>query len=396
MTWTLAMVNAFYHPYIGGSEKHMYELSRRLAKKHNVVVITSRLEDTPEYEEIDGVKIHRLDARLLKLPHIYPPPYPICKEVYPAIEHLHKKYNFDFINIHGRWFPSFNKAVYFGKKNGIKTVLTLHNGKPTGIDPLTSLLGLTYDGLRGKHLLGSVDRIISVSEAVREEMGAYGIDKSKITPIHNGVDTSVFRRTKPKFRDEYPQFERIVLYLGRMIEQKGLPYLLEAAERIHQKRPEVGFLMVGKGKKKEQLMKTVRKRGMDDYVVFPGFIDEKELPALYSSADLYVLPSLWEVLPISLLEALSVGLPLVSTDAGGNAEIVMDGVNGYVIWKKDSAALQKRILDLLSNDKKREEMGRMSREIALKKFDWDIIAEKTERFYTDWYEGTGGKTGNKR
>ena len=388
MTWTLAMVNAFYHPYVGGSEKHMYELSRRLARKHNVVVITSRLENTPEYEEIDGVKVHRLDAQLLKLPHIYPPPYPICKDVYRAIEQLHKKYGFDFINIHGRWFRSFNKAIYFGKKNDIKTVLTLHNGKPTGIDPLTSFLGLTYDNISGKRLLRSVDRIISVSEAVREEMGAYGIDKSKITPIHNGVDTAVFRRTKPKFRDEYPQFERIVLYLGRMIEQKGLPYLLEAAERIHQKEPEVGFLMVGKGKKKEQLMEMVRKRGMENYVIFPGFVDESDLPALYSSADLYVLPSLWEVLPISLLEALSVGLPLISTDAGGNAEIVKDGVNGYVVQKRDSAALEERIIRLLSDDKRREKMSRTSRKIAIKEFDWDIIANKTEKFYNAWYENS--------
>ncbi len=386
MSWTLAMVNAFYHPYIGGSEKHMYELSQRLARKHEVVVITSRLEDTPEYEELNNVKIHRLDARLLKLPHIYPPPYPLCKEVYPAMEQLNRKYGFDFINIHGRWFRDFNRAIYFGKKNGIKTVLTLHNGKPTGIDPLTSLLGLTYDSIRGKKLLRSVDRIISVSEAVKREMGGYGIDTGKITPIHNGVDTSVFRRTKPKFRDEYPQFDKIVLYLGRMIEQKGLPYLLDAAERIHEKDDSVGFLMVGKGEKKEQLMKTVRKRGMEKYVIFPGFIEEKDLPALYSSADLYVLPSLWEVLPISLLEALSVGLPLVSTDAGGNAEIVKDGINGYVVGKRDPRALEERIENLLADEEKRDEMGRKSREIALNEFDWDIIAERTERFYTEWHE----------
>ncbi len=392
MTWTLAMVNAFYHPYIGGSEKHMYELSRRLARKHNVVVITSRLENTPEYEEIDGVKIHRLDARLLKLPHIYPPPYPICKEVPAAIERLHKKYGFDFINIHGRWFPSFNRAIYFGKKNGIKTVLTLHNGRPGGIDPATTLFGTIYESLWGKKILRDVDRIIAVSEGVKKEIANYGIDEKKMHVIHNGVDTAMFTPTEPKYRERYADgFDHLLVFSGRIVKQKGLEHLLEAMKLVIKEYPKTRLLIIGKGSLRQELEKKARKAGIRDNVMFLGFLPENEMAYIYSSSDLFILPSISEPFGMVLVEAMASGLPCIGTEVGGIPEIIRDGDSGFIVPPKDPEKLAARIIEVLSDETLRKKMGRKGREIALKKFDWDIIAEKTERFYTDWYEVTGNK-----
>ena len=255
------MVNAFFHPYIGGTEKHMYELSRRLAKKHYVMVITSMLENTPSYENIDGVEVHRLKTSMLKMPHIHPPPYPLLKEkIVPFIEEIKREHGIDVVNIHGRWFPRFNKAIWYAEKNNIPTTLTLHNGRPLGIDKVTSALGTVYDMCEGKKVLKTVSKIIAVSQAVKYDIVNYKLPPEKIHVIHNGVDTARFNpQAKPKFRDEYG-FENTLLYVGRMIPQKGLTYLLSAMKILQKTSPDTGLLMVGSGKDRVKLKKLSRER----------------------------------------------------------------------------------------------------------------------------------------
>jgi glycosyltransferase involved in cell wall biosynthesis len=125
---------------------------------------------------------------------------------------------------------------------------------------------------------------------------------------------------------------------------------------------------------------------LNDNVIFPGFIPEEQLPDLYSSADIFVLPSLWEVLPISLLEALACGAPLLVSDAGGNPEVVENGVNGFVFRKGDTKELAKKMKALISDSKMRERMGRESRRIAVERFDWELIAKQTLKYYRESYD----------
>ncbi len=101
----LLMVNGFYHPYSGGTENHMYELGKRLARTEEVHVLTSMLPEAPLAEEdVEGVKVHRVKAHFKKIPGLYPPPYPKAREARKAVERLDQEHGFDFINLHGRWF----------------------------------------------------------------------------------------------------------------------------------------------------------------------------------------------------------------------------------------------------------------------------------------------------
>ncbi len=387
MSWTLAMVNAFYHPYIGGTEKHMYEIGRRLARKHDVIVITSKLEGTKPYEESEGVNIHRLNTKLLKLPHLYPPPYPICKGIYGEMEELHKRYGFDFINLHGRWFPSFNRSVKFGRERGINTVLTLHNGSPYGIDPLTTFFGGLYENLQGKRVLRDVDRIIAVSEGVKREIAVYGIDKAKMRVIHNGVDTRKFSPKKPKYREKYGEgFDHLLLFSGRLVKQKGLEYLFEAMKLVVREQPRTRLLIMGKGSMRSKLERRAKRLGVEKNILFTGFLPEKEIPYIYSSADLFVLPSISEPFGIVLVEAMASGTPCVGTEVGGIPEIIRNGVNGFTVPPRKPEKMASRILEILSDESLRKKMAKRSREIAVKEFDWEVIAKRTERFYRDWLE----------
>ena len=375
------MVNAFFHPYIGGTEKHMYELGRRLAKQEDLYVLTSRLKNTKEYEELENMKIFRVKAKEYKMPLIYPPPLVIARDARKKIEKLDKEIDFDVFNLHGRWFPDFGHVVKYANRKGKLVTLTLHNGRPVGISPLVTVLGTSFDIAYGKKLLKKVDKIIAVSSAVREDISKYGLNKDKIVVIHNGVDTEVFKPSERVFKEQYEGCDNLLLFVGRIIEQKGLDHLIDAMPRILKEYPSTKLLIVGKGKMKPRLIKKVKKMDLNKEVIFPGFIDEELMPNLYSSADVFVLPSLWEVLPIALLEALSCGAPLLASDAGGNPEIVENGKNGFIFEKRNDEELIEKLRIMLDDHTLRKNMRRESRETALKKFDWDLITAKTSDFY---------------
>ena len=93
MKWNIAMVNGFFYPYIGGTEKHMYELGRRFAKNNNIVVLTSQLKNTQNQEKLQDMNVYRVNAKLMKIPKIYPPPYPRTNEIPGMINKLNNHIN---------------------------------------------------------------------------------------------------------------------------------------------------------------------------------------------------------------------------------------------------------------------------------------------------------------
>ncbi len=383
----LCMVNGYFHPFVGGSEKHMYELGRRLARTEGVSVVTSLLEGTKEYEEIEQMKVHRLPTKHYKMPVIYPPPMPVTRGIEAKLAELDGKHNFDAFNLHGRWFSSYNRVVNYANKNRKLMVLTLHNQRPLGISAPISIAGTFWDKVKGKKVLRDVDRIIAVSAASKKDIMEYDLDEKKIAVIHNGVDTEFYKPSNASFQDKYKDgFDHLLIFVGRIIQQKGLTYLIDAMPGVLKEHPKTRLLIVGKGKIKNKLKEKVRKMGLSKYVLFPGFIPESQMPELYSSADVFVLPSLWEVLPIALLEALASGSPLLASDAGGNPEIVENDKNGYIFEKANTPHLIEKLNVMLSDEKSRAEMKKKSREIALEKFDWEIIKNQTLAFYKDAME----------
>jgi glycosyltransferase involved in cell wall biosynthesis len=375
------MVNAFFHPYLGGTEKHMYELGRRIAREEEVFVYTSLLDGTERFEDLEGMKIFRTKARFYRMPLIYPPPFVLARRVKREISELDRKFDFDVFHLHGRWFPDFGHAGKYAKERKKLFMLTLHNARPLGISTPITAIGALYDELYGKKLLRMADRIIAVSNFVKWDIARYGVDGTKIEVIHNGVDTSFFKPSEKTFREKYSHFDTIFLYLGRLIKQKGLPYLIHAMAEVVRECPRTGLLIAGAGEERNKLEALVGRLAMEKNVAFLGFVPEEQLPNLYSSADAYVLPSLWEVLPISLLEAMACGIPLLVSDAGGNPEVVEDGINGFVVRKADSSALAQKMKTLIADPEMRRRMGKESRRIAVEKFDWDLAARKTLDYY---------------
>ncbi|RZJ75333.1 MAG: glycosyltransferase, partial [Flavobacterium sp.] len=131
-------------------------------------------------------------------------------------------------------------------------------------------------------------------------------------------------------------------------EQKGIRYLIEAAKRVCAELPKARFVVAGDGPLRGALEDMGRASGLGERLTFLGF--RRDIPELISSFDVYALSSLWEGLPLALLEALAIGKPIVATRVGGNPEIVEDGENGFIVPPRDADALARALVRVALDD----------------------------------------------
>ena len=383
-TMKICLVNALFHPFSGGVEKHMLELSRELANLGvDVSVLTARIDGTPSFELIDGVKIYRIPCISLKVPGLYPPPLVISPLFYGHLKKLDRDQHFDIIHLENRFFVDFDTAALYAKIHNKPFMMTIHNARPVGISLPITVFGTAYDLLIGRWPFVLADRIVAVSEWVKYDIAKYHIDEEKIVPVHNGINVSSFKATDAmNVREKYGIGRGpMLLFVGRMITQKGVPYLIEAMPLILKEHPDTKLLLIGRGSTLASLKKKVSAMGLENSVIFSGYMSEESLKEAYGTCDIFVLPSVWEVLPIAILEAMSSSKPIVCTDAGGNKELVVDGLNGHVVPMRDPAALAQKVNALISDPEAMARMGKASRRRAEEEFDWKLIAAQTIKVY---------------
>jgi glycogen synthase len=381
----VCLVNALFYPFSGGVEKHMLELSRELVKQGvDVTIVTARIEGTQAYEEMDGVRVHRVPCMSLKVPGFYPPPMIFSPFFMRHLKKLDDENEFDIIHLQNRFFVDFDMAALYARLKKKPFMMTIHNARPLGISLPITVFGSAYDWLIGRWPFAMADRIIAVSEWVKSDIARYHIDEKKIIPVHNGINVSSFKPSAAtNVRKQFGIDGPMLLFVGRMITQKGVPYLLDAMPLVLLKHPDAKLLLVGRGSALDGLKNKVSAMGLEKSVIFSGYLTEEMLKEAYGTCDLFVLPSVWEVLPIAILEAMSSSKPVVCTSAGGNAELVKDGLNGYVVPVRSPEALAYGINALLDDPEKMKAMGRAGRRRSEDEFDWKLIAAKTRQVYED-------------
>jgi len=200
------------------------------------------------------------------------------------------------------------------------------------------------------------DRVITVSEKNIEELLRYRIPKAKIRVIDNGIDMDRFNREiqAGAIKKELGLLEnsKVVGTIGRLGDEKGQIYLLQAARGVVEKEKSVRFLIVGDGPLREYLKEETAKLGIADSVTFTGY--RQDIPELLSAMDLFILPSIKEALPMVLLEALAARKAVIATRVGAIPKVV-NNENGIMVDPGDAAGLQDAILSLLANEEKRRE-----------------------------------------
>jgi glycosyltransferase involved in cell wall biosynthesis len=164
--------------------------------------------------------------------------------------------------------------------------------------------------------------------------------------------------------------------VGRLTEQKGYIYLLKAVGIIKESRSNVNFSIIGDGPDFNKLQKLIEDFNLSDKIKLMGF--HSDIPNILSKWHIYIQPSLWEGLCITVVEAIASGLPVVATNVGGIPESVIDGYNGFLVPPKDPKALAEKIIELVDNPELRTKMGERSRKIAEEKYSLDNMVNKIE------------------
>ena len=214
------------------------------------------------------------------------------------------------------------------------------------------------------------DRIVTVSEFHRDWAIRMGIGRpDQVVAIPNGVPVERARpeRSRQEVRAELGVGDGLlVLSTGRLAEQKGLEYLIRAAPLVRAEVPSVRFVIAGDGPLEQPLARLVADLGLEETVRLLGF--RADVGDLLAASDLVALPSLWEGLPVSLLEAMAAGKPVVTTAVGGNREVTNDGEAAVLVPPKDPVRLAGAIRMLATDRSRLDEVGRKGRAVQQERY----------------------------
>lgn len=429
-----------FPPYIsGGLGTHCYELVRSLASRG--AKVSFYMPQRPSHYDVPGVRItgvdvasEQLDIRILKKAgiKIKKIPYAHLFGPYPAVQMgpyeapgvilgpysgqvmisrgrlppdvgirimnkraIEENYGWDFFEIVSRYnervvleamedrfdlihthdWITVQAGITLKKLTGKPLVFTVHSteyDRTANIYPLDWIVDIEKQGLR------EADLVITVSELMKRQLvERYGANPDKIRVVYNAIDASKFSVRINK--DEIGVKDNLVLFLGRLSKQKGPIFFLRAAKRALEKEPNIKFVVAGKGDLLPQLINEAFRLGIQDKIIFTGYVPDEELKKLYAMADLYVAPSVSEPFGITILEAMASGTPAIISKTSGVSEVVHHCFK-VDFWDTDEMA--NKIISVIRHKVLRDTLLRnMEREV--KTINWGKTAEDTMRVYEE-------------
>jgi 1,2-diacylglycerol 3-alpha-glucosyltransferase len=359
-------------------------IDRFIERGHNVTIVTSKCRSRETVEKRENLTVYRFPSFTLpKSEGEYAFSFPSFHSFH-RIRQIYETEGIDVLHCH---IPSFLSlaCVLEARKKGLPSIATNHLLSETFSRNLffdsTKFNKFFYKIVNSFYNL--VDLVLCPSIYGLRTLRRYGLKPNALV-VSNGIELGKFN---PNVNHE--QFDREfglkeenkkILYVGRLMEEKGLDVLLNAYNIVETKVPDTNLVIVGKGHLQQNLEDQASKLGLKN-VIFTGFVSDSLLKQAYASSDLFVLPSYAEIQPLVLLEAMSMGLPAIGTSVGGIPEMILDGRNGYVLKPGDHEGLAERIITILKNDALRKEFSRNSLLIA-RRHDIEKSTDKLESLYS--------------
>jgi len=384
---TVMMLTWEYPPrIIGGISQHIYNLYKSLAKNGaNVYVVTCDFPGAPQHESTDGVEVYRIDSYKNPAPDfatwVYLMNVNMQKEaaalarslggqidIFHAHDWLVATAGIGLKHVFRKPFFATIHSTEIGRRNGIHTDYErmIHETEAW----------LTYEAWK---VICCSDYMIS------HVRWAFGLPPDKLVMVPNGVNFAAYAKAEKEdlsqFRNRFalPQ-EKIVLFVGRLVFEKGAHVLVSAVPKVLEKL-DAKFVIVGNGYMKDQLSDLVRGMGIAHKVMFTGFVDDETLRKLQKCADVSVVPSLFEPFGIVALEAMAAGSPVVVSDTGGLSEIVNHDVDGVKVYAGNPDSLAWGITRVLTDEGFANRLRTNAHKKVQEKYNWDTIAQQTKTVY---------------
>lgn len=360
------MISSEFPPSCGGIGHYVYYLSRELINAGNdVSVILSGKKDKTYFNDKIQVKELGLFGRS-------PMNRPIFRR---RLNKLIARDKPDIVHLHYGALPHIQCDC--------PVIVTAHwcsrEGIPIFYRPIRNLDAFLKNILLPLYIriesnfFRSFKNVFVVSNSLREELKKHYNVNSDV--IGNGVDVDKFNENNTVKKD-------FILYTGKFDFGKGLIDLLEIAEMLKESHPDVKVIMIGNGSIKKKIDKIIRKKKLFNVKVL-NHLPHDELLEYYRCSKVYVLPSYYEGLPTTILEAMACKLPVVASNISGIPELVEEGVTGYMLSPGDKKGFYRRIVELHEDPEKRKFFGEKGRERVMEKFTWSGIAKNMVEKYEE-------------
>lgn len=309
---------------------------------------------------------------------LYPPGSGIFAEVERFTEQVVRRLaHTDFDLIHAHDWMTFPAGVALARSTGCPLVVHVHSLEQ---DRSGIFRDLTIEQVE-RFGVEAADRVITVSHFTRRAVERHHkIAPAKLRVVHNGVYPRESIQTY-RLRDTWPK--QVVLFLGRITYQKGPEYFVEVAARVATQLPDVIFVVAGAGDMEPAIQARVRHLGLESRFRFPGFLAGDELEQAFSTADLYVMPSVSEPFGLTALEAVNFDTPVLVSNQSGVAEVLSSALK-VDFW--DIEGMSSLIVAALQNEDLRRELVRRAK-AELRQLHWGVAAEKTEAVYREVLRG---------
>ncbi len=369
---------------VGGISRVVYDLSHRLIKDgHEVTVVTYRDGEVPYYEDDKGVKVHRVDNYMIQPNNFIDWILQLnFNMVERASQIIAEQGKFDVIHAHD-WLVA-NAAKTLKHSFDIPIVATIHAteaGRNSGIrEPNQKYINdtewmLTYEA----------NEVIVNSNYMKSEVQRlFGLPFEKINVVPNGVNLNKFTGMDRdySFRRKYAMDnEKIILFMGRLVYEKGVQNLIAAMPKVLASYHDAKLVIAGKGGMLDELKAQADYLGISNKVYFAGYMNGKDVERMYKAADISVFPSTYEPFGIVALEGMLAERPIVVSDAGGLGEIVEHRVTGMKSYCGNPNSIADSILELLFNPELCDNIVKNAKIKVKENYNWQKIAQDTHFTY---------------
>ena len=369
---------------VGGIARVVNDLSKRLIKDgHEVTVVTYREGNTPYYELDKGVNVYRVDNFMIKPNNFIDWVMQLNFNMIAKVgEIIAKEGKFDVIHAHD-WLVAY-AAKTLKEAYDMPIVSTIHAteaGRNSGIREANQKYindtewMLTYE---------STEVIVNSNYMKNELQRLFGLPFEKINVVPNGVNNTNYSGIERDydFRRRFAMDnEKIILFMGRLVYEKGVQHLIAAMPKILEHYHDAKLVIAGTGGMLEELKREAENLGISNKVYFAGYLKGKDVAKMYKAADISVFPSTYEPFGIVALEAMLAEVPVVVSDIGGLNEIVEHRQTGMKSYCGNSNSIADSILELLFDHQLCNNIVKKAKAKVRNEYNWNKIAQDTHFTY---------------